>query len=160
MDQALLPYKRLPQNILSKYLRDWAIGESDNGWMTCQTFFCVHRKCFLSFLNKREHKTACDIVYPFLSFVAALELHASDLLNMEKNSSFQATVQTDGSLISSTPKTQASSTVVIEVVAEPSTESELVTLNNNNLSAKAPVEKMSTPEKIAPLTELEFQNTF
>lgn len=53
---SLFPYKRLPQNILSKYPRDWTIGKSDNGWMTCQTFFEYVTNVFYPFLIKENIK--------------------------------------------------------------------------------------------------------
>lgn len=67
---ALFPYKRMPQNILAKYPIDWAIGKSDNGWMTCQTFYEYITNVFYPFLVKESIK---------LPIILFLDGHSSHL---------------------------------------------------------------------------------
>lgn len=46
----IFPYKRIPRNIVSSIPKDWAIGCSDSGWMTAETFY----------------EYVCNVLYPWL----------------------------------------------------------------------------------------------
>lgn len=67
---AIFPYKRIRNNILQKYPKEWVVGKSDSGWMTCQTFFEYIANEFNGFLIKE------DIKKPVILF---LDCHVSHL---------------------------------------------------------------------------------
>lgn len=72
---ALFPYKRMQKHILDKYPKDWAIGKSDNGWMTCQTFYEYIVNVFYPFLVKEKIKL------PVILFIDGHSSHLSLVLS-------------------------------------------------------------------------------
>ncbi|XP_049307835.1 uncharacterized protein LOC125777328 [Bactrocera dorsalis] len=68
---ALFPYKRLPTNILSKFPSDLAIGKSDSGWMTCETFYEYITNVFYPFILKE------NIQLPIVLFLDGHTSHLS-----------------------------------------------------------------------------------
>lgn len=50
----LFPYKRIPQPIIEKYPKSWAIGKSDSGWMTTETFYEYVANIFHPYLEKEN----------------------------------------------------------------------------------------------------------
>lgn len=50
----LFPYKRMPQNIAAKMPKNWAIGRTDSGWMTCESFFEYITNVFFPYLEQNN----------------------------------------------------------------------------------------------------------
>lgn len=68
---ALFPYKeKVPMNIVTKSPKDWAVGISDNGWMTIESFYEYITNVFYPWLVKR------NIQFPVILY---LDGHSSHL---------------------------------------------------------------------------------
>lgn len=67
---SIFPYKRMQTKVLQKLPKEWAIGKSSNGWMTCKTFYEYITNIFYQFLLKEKVK------FPVILF---LDGHTSHL---------------------------------------------------------------------------------
>lgn len=63
-------YKRIPKNIASRFPKDWALGRSDNGWMTQETFYEYITNIFFPWVVKNK------VTLPIVLFVDG---HASHM---------------------------------------------------------------------------------
>lgn len=63
-------YKRIPQDIAENFPKEWGLGKTDSGWMTCEAFFEFIADIFHPWLLQKQ------ITFPVILFVDG---HASHL---------------------------------------------------------------------------------
>lgn len=67
----LFPYKRMPQNIVAKMPKNWGIGRTDSGWMTCEAFYEYITNIFYPYLQQN------NVEFPVVMFLDGHSSHFS-----------------------------------------------------------------------------------
>ena len=67
----MFAYKRLPQTVIEKIPSGWAVGRSDNGWMTAESFYEFMTNIFYPWCVKS------NIEFPVVMYLDGHSSHAT-----------------------------------------------------------------------------------
>lgn len=73
----LFPYKKIiPSSIHAKYPKNWAIGKTDNGWMTAEAFYEYMTNCFQPWLE--ENNIQLPVIFFLDGHSSNINLHIAE----------------------------------------------------------------------------------